>query len=110
MIEDRIQVIQSTLEQARNIPDDRKAELLKLLSELRKEVSKLAETHHEEATSITQFADASTHEIARAQKNAQLSETALHGLRLSIQGLEESHPTIVATVGRFATALSNMGI
>jgi hypothetical protein len=110
MIEDRIQVIQSTLEQAQNIPSNRKAELLKLLSDLETEVSKLAETHQEQASSITRFADASTAEISRTQKNPQLSVTALHGLRLSIQGLEESHPTVVATVGRFAAALSNMGL
>jgi len=31
-------------------------------------------------------------------------------LRLSIHGLEESHPKIVTIVNRFATALSNMGL
>ena len=29
---------------------------------------------------------------------------------LSIQGLEDSHPVLVGTVNRFATALSNMGL
>lgn len=110
MIEDRIKAIESTLEHAQNIPANRKAELLKLVSELKSEVRKLAETHRDEASSITRFADASTHEVARPQKNTQLADTALHGLRLSIQGLEESHPGIVAIVSRFATALSNMGL
>jgi prephenate dehydratase len=110
MIENRIKVIQSTTEAARNIPDDGKAELLKLLSELKSEVNELAETHHDEASSITRFVDASVHEASRLQKNAQLADTALHGLRLSIQGLEESHPMIVRIVSRFATTLSNMGI
>ena len=49
MIEDRIAVIESTLAQARNIPDDRKAELLKLVTELKAEVRNLAETHQSEA-------------------------------------------------------------
>jgi len=110
MIQNRIQAIQSTIESARNIPDDRKAELLQLVSELELEVGGLAETHHEEASSITHFADASAHEAARSEKNPQLADTALQGLRLSIQGLEESHPVIVGIVNRFATALSNMGL
>jgi len=110
MIENRIEAIQSTIETAPNIPHDRKAELLRLVSELRSEVAGLAATHQEEASSITRFADASAHEAARSEKNPQLADTALQGLRLSIQGLEESHPTIVGIVNRFATALSNMGI
>lgn len=110
MIENRIQAIQSTIETARNIPEDRKAELLELVSELKSEVQRLAETHLEEASSITQFAGASAHEAARTEKNPQLADTALHGLRLSIRGLEESHPIIVGVVNRFANALSNMGI
>ncbi len=110
MIENRIEAIQSTIETARNIPSDRKAELLELVSELKSEVRRLAETHYDEASSITRFADASAHEASRLEKNPQLADTALHGLRLSIQGLEESHPVIVRIVSRFATTLSNMGI
>jgi len=110
MIENRIEAIESTIESARNIPDDRKAELLELVSELKAEVRNLAETHQDEASSITRFADASAHEVARSEKNPQLADTALQGLRLSIQGLEESHPMIVGIVNRFATALSNMGL
>jgi len=110
MIENRIAAIESTIESARNIPGERKAELLQLVSELKAEVGRLAETHHEEASSISRFADASAHELARAEKKPQLADTALQGLRLSIEGLEESHPVIVGVVNRFANALSNMGI
>jgi hypothetical protein len=110
MIEERIQIIESVIESSGNIPPDAKAELLALVAGLKSEVTSLSETHHEEASSITRFADVSAHEAARTQKNPQLADTALDGLRASIQGLEESHPTLVAAVNRFATALSNMGI
>ncbi len=110
MIESRIEQIQSKIEGSASIPDPAKAELLALVAGLKSEIKSLSETHHEEASSITGFADVSTHEVARAQKNPQLAETALDGLRSSIQGLEESHPKLVAAVNRFATALSNMGI
>ena len=110
MIENRIAAIESTIESAPNIPGERKAELLQLVAELKSEVNRLAETHLEEASSITRFADASAHEASRSEKNPQLADTALQGLRLSIAGLEESHPVIVGIVNRFATALSNMGL
>ena len=110
MVENRIGIIQSTIETARNIPSDTKAELLKLVAGLKSAIRTLSETHHEEASSITRFAEASAHEASRSQKNPQLAETALHGLRLSIQGFEDSHPALVGMVNRFATALSNMGL
>lgn len=69
-----------------------------------------AQTHRGKAGSITRVADASAYEASRTPKSVQLADTALHGLHLSIQGLEESHPKIVRTVNRFATALSNMGL
>ena len=110
MIEDRIEKIQSTIEQAGNIPGERKTELLQLVAGLQSEIKSLSATHEEEASSITRFAEASAHEASRSQRNPQLAETALHGLRVSIEGLEESHPVLFGTVSRFATALSNMGI
>ncbi len=110
MIENRIEIIESTIESSAKIPSDAKAELLALVAGLKSEIDILSETHREEASSITRFADVSAHEAARTQKNPQLTETALQGLRASIEGLEESHPTLVAAVNRFATALSNMGI
>ncbi len=106
----RIGIIQTTIHKARTIPDDTKAELLTLVTGLKSELAILSKTHHEEASSITRFADASAHEASRSQKNPQLTETALNGLRVSIQGLEDSHPVLSGTVNRFATALSSMGI
>lgn len=110
MIESRIEAIESTIERTPNISTERRAELLQLVAELKAEVARLAETHHEEASSISRFADASAHEVARSEKKPQLADTALQGLRQSIEGLEESHPVIVGIVNRFANALSNMGL
>ena len=106
----RIGIIEATIQRTANIPDDRRAELLTMVAGLKSEIKILSETHHEEASSITRFADAWAHESSRSRKNPQLAETALHGLRLSIQGFEDSHPVLVGMVSRFATTLSNMGI
>ena len=106
----RIGIIESTIETARNIPRGRRDELLAMVAGLKSELTNLSKTHHEEAASITRFADASTHEASRSRKNPKLADTALSGLRVSIQGLEDSHPVLVGVVNRFATALSNMGL
>ena len=106
----RIAIIESTIQRARRIPEHTRAELVAMLAGLKSELATLAKTHHEEAASITRFADASAHEVARSDRKPQLADTALQGLRLSIDGLENSHPTVVRFVNRFATALSNMGL
>ncbi len=110
MLNDRIETIQTIIEQSGNIPAERKAELLQLVAGLQSEIAALSQTHGDEASSITRFADVSAHEAVRAQKNPQLAETALNGLRASVQDFEETHPALFGVVSRFATALSNMGL
>ena len=106
----RIGIIETTIQTAKNIPSDRKSELLAMVTGLKSELNNLSKTHHEEAASITRFADASAHEVSRSRKNPKLTDTALNGLRVSIHGLEDSHPVLVEAVNGFATALSNMGL
>lgn len=110
IIDHRIGIIESTIRSAAKIPEDTRVELVSMLTGLKSELANLSKTHHEEAASITRFADASAHEAARTGRKPQLTDTALQGLRLSIEGLEESHPTVVHVVNRFTTALSNMGL
>ncbi len=81
-----------------------------MLGGLKSELINLSKTHHEEASSITRFADVSAHEASRSKRNPKLAGTALSGLRDSIRGLEDSHPVLIGAVNRFATALSNMGL
>ena len=110
MIEERIEKMQSTIESSPKIPAEAKAELLALVAGIKSEIAALSETHRAEASSNTRSGGASADEAAQPEKNPQQAETALQELRASIEGLEESHPTLVAAVNRFATALSNMGI
>lgn len=110
LLDYRIGIIESTIRTARQIPEETRVELMAMLAGLKSELAQLSKTHHEEAASITRFADASAHEAARTENKPQLTDTALQGLRLSIEGLEESHPDVVRVVNRFATALSNMGL
>jgi hypothetical protein len=110
MIQDHIDKIETKLRGAGGIPEETRGELLHLLSTLKTEIGNLSETHKEDAASITRFADLSAHEATREQKKPAQVETALHGLRSSVEGFESSHPVLVQIVNKFAAILSNMGI
>ncbi len=110
MIQERIEKIEATLQSAPNLPPATRDELLRLLAELKAEVHPLTGTHPEDADSITRFADASFHEATRSTPKPDQTEAALKGLTSSVADFQASHPRLVETVDRVATALSNMGI
>lgn len=110
MISDRIAQIEATLHNAPHLPAETRAELLRLLAELKAEVAPLAESHGEDVQSITRFTDASVHEATRSARKPEQTEAALKGLTSSVAGLEASHPGLVQIVNRIAVTLSNMGI
>src|SRR6266496_2106260 len=91
MIEDTIGKIETRLQAADSIPEDRRDELLNLLNTLKSEVAELSKTHGEQAESIAGFAEISAHEATRSEQNPQLLKLSLEGLNSSVQGFEESH-------------------
>jgi hypothetical protein len=110
MNQDRIDKIQAAVNGAQHLPDGVRAELLRLLAELKAEVEPLSDAHGEDAQSIAGFAEASIHEATRSEKKPALAEAAIGGLTASVEGFEASHPQLVEVVNRIAVALSNMGI
>jgi hypothetical protein len=110
MIEDTIGKIESRIEGADAIKEDRKVELLQLLGTLKAEVAELSKTHGEEAQSIAGFAEVSAHEATRAEQNPELLKLSLSGLGSSVQGFEQSHPKLVQIVNAISHTLSNLGI
>jgi hypothetical protein len=85
-------------------------ELLKLLTDLKSEITTLLQTHEEDAQSIVGFTHVSTYEATRQQKNQYLFSIAVEGLSKSVEGFEVSHPALVSTVNKISAMLSNMGI
>lgn len=110
MIDDTISKIEAKLKDAGSLTDQTKGELSGLLSQLKTEINELSKTHADEAQSIAGFAQTSTHEAIREEKNPQLLELSLEGLAKSVDGFEKSHPSLVQLVNRICTALSNLGI
>jgi hypothetical protein len=110
MIEDTIAKIEAQLRDASSINPDKKAELLALLTSLKREVAGISKTHGDEARSIAGFTQVSTHEAIRGEKNPRLLRLSLDALATSVAGFEKSHPRLVEAVNSICTTLSNLGI
>jgi archaellum component FlaC len=110
MIEDTIGKIEARIQGAEAIKEDRRHELVELLSKLKSEVAELSKTHGEQAQSIASFAEISAHEATRTERNPQLLNLSLQGLTSSVDELEKSHPRLVQIVNAISHTLSNLGI
>jgi hypothetical protein len=110
MIQDRLDKIEERLRQSKTIKENDKVELLTLLNTLRSEIADISRTHNEHADSIARFAELSTHEATRNEKNPELFKLSIEGLTSSVQGFEISHPRLVAVINAFCNYLTDMGI
>lgn len=102
--------IEEKIHKVTSITEENRAELLTLLTALKKEVEELSETESEGAESITGFTQISAHEATREEKNQQLLQLSLEGLASSVREFETSHPKLAETVNSICQVLSNMGI
>lgn len=110
MIEETIKKIEQSLSETPSLSALQKDELLKLLEELKKEVSDLPASHSHQAQRIMKFTEISTYEITNKSQNLKLQKLSLEGLNESVKEFEASHPQLVASVNAFCQALSGMGI
>ena len=109
MTDERIQKIKSAVEAADHISPEKKAELLAVLARLKPAIAKVAQTHEEEAESISRFVEASAHEAAK-KKHPEGLEKILYGLKQSVEKFEASHPELTAFVTEYSALLSSYGI
>jgi hypothetical protein len=110
MTDEHIEKTKAAIASAENIPADRKAELLDLLSKLKPAIAKVSETHQEDARSIARLVEASAHETIRSQQKPEQHKKLLHELKESVQNFEASHPHLAAFVNQYSTVLSALGI
>jgi hypothetical protein len=110
MLQDTISKIECRIENSAALDDEHRAELLKLLGQLKTEVTELSKTHHEQAESIASFAEVSAREATRESKNPQVLDHSIGGLQSSVREFESSHARLAGVVNRIATLLANMGI
>ncbi len=110
MIQETINRIENKIKKTKLMQEENKDELLKLVAELKSEITELSKTHPEHAESIIGFADLSAHEAVRDVRNPHLSKLSSEGLRASVREFEQSHPRLVNIVNVISNTLSNMGI
>jgi hypothetical protein len=108
MTDERIQKITSAVEDADHISPEKKAELFAVLDKLKPAIAKVAQTHQEDAHSISQFIEASAHEAVK-KKHPEGLETVLGKLKQSVQKFEASHPDLTAFVAEYSALLSSYG-
>ena len=110
MIEETVGKIETRIQSAESINDQRRQELLELLGTLKAEVAELSKTHGEQAESIAGFTELSAREATRTEQNPQLLKLSLQGLGSSVEGFEQSHPRLVQIVNTISNMLANLGI
>jgi prefoldin subunit 5 len=110
MTDERIRKIKSAVESADHISPEKKAELLDVLTKLKPAIAKVAQTHEEDAQSISRFVEASVHEVASKKERPESVERVLQKLKQSVQKFEASHPDLTAFVTEYSAVLSGLGI
>jgi hypothetical protein len=110
MLSETIARIEDQLKGNNSLDAGTKQELLSLVGELKKEASALAETHHEDAGSIASFTETSVHEATRGERNEELLNHSLEGMKLSVRRFEVSHPKLVGLVDAISRTLWEIGI
>lgn len=110
MIHDTIGRIEERIQNAAAVPQDTKAELIRLLGTLKTEVAQLSETQADRAQSIAGFAAVSAHEATRTDGDRELLQLSLKGLSSTVEDFEKTHPKLAQVVNSISTTLSNLGI
>ena len=68
MLHDTISKIESRLQTSAALNESQRAEVLKLLGQLRTEIGQISKTHQEQAESIAAFAEVSAREATREER------------------------------------------
>lgn len=110
MWDETLKKIEDRLRLSSTLGEPQRAELLRLMQDLKSEVHSLADSDPDHAHSIASFADLSTHEATRGERQPALLQHAVGGLSSSVTGFEQAHPKLTEAVNRLAVLLSNMGV
>jgi uncharacterized protein YlxW (UPF0749 family) len=110
MIDKTVVKIEETVAGATALSDEKRAQLLKLISDLKSEIIKLSETDEDSALEIAHKTHTSTHHATQQDSDNHQVTDALDDLKSAIDTFEVSHPGLVSTVNAFCNALADIGI
>src|SRR4029434_8080488 len=107
---EHIEKTKLVIESAENIPADRKAELLDLLSKLKPAIAKVSQTHREDGQRIARLVETAAQETISAQKKPEPIKRPLHELKRSVEKFEASHPDLAVFVTEYPGFFPAMGL
>ena len=112
MIRQTIAQIEQKLQDAEDLADDLREQLLEKLGQLDAELDsgKAAAFDADSLNSLVSFTQLSAHEALRPQQDPELLKLALKGVERNLERFEADHPRLVNLVNNFCITLSNMGI
>lgn len=109
MIQDTINKIKITLEQANNLSDTKKNELNQLLARLNDEINEMNLQDDQQAQQLKGLTE-SLSQATNQMTDANNIDDMIENINQSLQEFETSHPRLVSIINSFCVTLSNMGI
>jgi hypothetical protein len=108
MIQETIAELEARLQKAGSVDPQSKAELLRLIDLLKREIAQPLEPAEESSEDLPEpgLEDPKTAE----ERQAELSMLSLEELSDSVSRFEKTHPQLVHVVNRICQTLSNIGI
>ena len=110
MIEKTVKKIEETVAGATTISEEKRAQLITLISELKSEIIKLSETDTDSAMAIAHKTHASARHATQQDSESHQDTATLDDLKSAVDTFEVSHPGLVSTVNAFCNALADIGI
>jgi hypothetical protein len=101
-IKARLDHVTQTVQQTSGWPDDRRAELTKLLTELQAALEAAAEKRPEDAERVTKTAELVVAEATKAKPDKTFLSITAEGLKQAAQAVADIAPTVLAVAGKVA--------
>lgn len=110
MIDKTVGKIEETVVGAKDLSEEKRDQLLRLISDLKNEITKLSETDKDSALDIAHKTNTSTRHATQNESDDHQFATSIDDLRAAVDTFEVSHPGLVSTVNAFCNALADIGI
>ncbi|MEA1927973.1 MAG: DUF4404 family protein [Candidatus Auribacterota bacterium] len=110
MIDKTVGKLEETVAGATAISDKKRTQLLKLISELKSEISTLSETDKDSALDIINKTHASARHAIQEESDENQFASGLEDLKSTVDTFEVSHPGLVSVVNSLCNALADLGI
>lgn len=111
MSDETINRITDRIQNASNLGEDDRSELLNLLGDLREEMQEDQHLAHlEKIEHVLGVSELTTHDAAAQAEDSDLLAKGVDALKSSVLELEASHPKASQALARLTQILSNIGI